>query len=104
VTLFGEGIQGCIEVDGVPVADRCGDEVEAGRTVALLVVGVVAELAESVEEHGAGERVACFSFVQARSGRPLSRSREGWQVSGQGGKRGDVLSNWSKDILRDRCC
>ena len=33
--------------------------------MALVVVGTVAEFAESVEEHGAGERISCFPFIQA---------------------------------------
>jgi hypothetical protein len=46
------------------------DQAERTSAVLLVVVGAVAELAESVEENGAGERVSCLSFVQAGEDAP----------------------------------
>ena len=58
-------VGGAFEVDGVPEDDGGGEEVESGCSVALVVEGSVADFAEAVEEHGSGERVAGFAFVES---------------------------------------
>ena len=58
VALSSQLPDGAVEIDGVPVHDRRGDEAEAGRAEALVLEGAIADLALPVEEHGAAEGAA----------------------------------------------
>ncbi len=53
-----------VEVNGVPQDDGCCHEIEATGPVALILETAVAHLAQSVEEHGSGERIAGFPLVE----------------------------------------
>ncbi len=48
----------------VPQDDGRRDQVQATGPVALLLEGPVADLAQTVEDHGAGQRIACLPLVQ----------------------------------------
>ena len=52
------------EIDGVPQDDGGSDEVEAGGAVALVLESTIAQLAETVEEHGPFEGVVRLALVQ----------------------------------------
>ena len=55
---------GAVEIDGVPMHDRRGDEAEAGRAEALVLEGPVADLTLAMEEDGAAQGIARLAFVQ----------------------------------------
>ena len=44
-------LDGTVEVDGIPVDDRGGDEAQAGGPEALVLEGAVTDLALAVEEN-----------------------------------------------------
>ena len=46
-----EVLDGTVEVDGIPVDDRGGDEAQAGGAEALVLEGAITDLALAVEEH-----------------------------------------------------
>ena len=77
-----------VEVDGVPVDDRGGDEAQTRGTKALVLEGAVSDLALTMEEDGTAQRVAGLAFVEpgmaalpeVRIGQPLQSYVEyGWQ-------------------------
>ncbi len=57
-----------VEIDGVPERYGRGDESQSGGAMALVLEGAVAQFAETVEEDGAGERVAGFALVEDAAG------------------------------------
>ena len=59
---------GPVEIDGVLQDDGRDDQVEAGGAVPLVLEDAVAQLAESVEEDGAGERVVGLALVKVGVG------------------------------------
>ena len=63
-------VDGAAEIDGVPEDDGGDGEIEAGGAVALVFEGPIADFAETVEEHGTGEGVACFALVETSVGPP----------------------------------
>ena len=68
--IFGlaEGGNGALQVSGVPQDDCGDDEVEAGRSVLLVLVGAVADFAEPVNEDCPGQAVAGLALVEFLSG------------------------------------
>ena len=54
-----------LQVDRVPEHNSCRHQVEAAGPVALLLEAAVADFAQAIEEHGAGQGVAGFSLVQS---------------------------------------
>ena len=60
-----QGVRGPFQVDRVPQHDGRRHQVEATGPVALLLETAVADFAQSVEEHGAGQGVAGFALVQS---------------------------------------
>ena len=74
-------VRGAPEIDGVPVDDRRGDEIEAGRAIALVFERAIGETALLVQENGLIERMARLALVQTRHdiaaavlGSPASRA------------------------------
>ena len=65
VTMVAEELDGALEVAAVPQHDGGDQQVEAAGAVVLVLVRAVADLAQAVEEDGAGERVACLALVEA---------------------------------------
>jgi len=61
VTVNGFG--GSLQVNRVPQHDDRHNQVEATGPVALLLETAVADFAQPVEEHGAGQSVARLSLV-----------------------------------------
>ena len=61
---------GAAEIDGVPKDDGGDGEIEARGAIALVFEGPIADFAEAVEEHGAGEGVARFALVETGIGPP----------------------------------
>lgn len=59
-------LDGPLQVDGVPQDDRRHHQVEAARTVALVLETAVADFTEPVQEHGAGQCVLGFTLVMAQ--------------------------------------
>lgn len=58
--------RGASEIDGVPIDDRRGDEVEAGRAIALVFEGAVGEPPLLVQKDGLIEGMARLALVQTR--------------------------------------
>lgn len=54
-----------LQIDRVPQHDGRRHQVEAAGPVALLLEAAVADFAQTVEEYGAGQRVARFALVQS---------------------------------------
>jgi len=54
-----------LQIDRVPEQDRGHHQVKATGAVALVLETAVPDLAQTVEEDGAGQCVLGFSFVQA---------------------------------------
>ena len=52
------------EVDGVPERDGCCDQVQSTGPMTVVFKGAVPYLAQAVEEDGAGEGIAGFSFIK----------------------------------------
>ncbi len=69
LAVAAQGVRGPLQVDRVPEHDGRCDQVEAAGPVALLLEAAVADFAQAIEEHGAGQRVASLALVQ-----PSSRS------------------------------
>ena len=63
-----KGDHGALEVSGVPKDDRGDEQVEAGCAMLLVLVGAVADFAEAMDEHRAGQAIAGFAFVEFLSG------------------------------------
>jgi hypothetical protein len=63
--LSAQVLNGTIKVDGVPVDDRGGDEAQAGRTEALVLEGAVSDLALTMKEDRATERIAGLALVES---------------------------------------
>ena len=59
-------LDGTVQVDRVPMDDRCGDEAQAGRPKALVFKGTIKNFALAMEKHRAPERVAGLASVEAR--------------------------------------
>jgi hypothetical protein len=57
-------LDGAIEVDGIPLDDRGGDEAQSGRWEALILEGSVTDLALAVEEDGSAQGVARLALVE----------------------------------------
>jgi hypothetical protein len=49
-TLSAHLLHGAVEVDGVPVHDRCGDQTQARGSEALVLEGAIADLALAMEK------------------------------------------------------
>ena len=64
LTVATQGVRGPLQIDRVPQHDGRRHQVEAAGPVALLLETAVADFAQAVEEHGAGQRVARFALVQ----------------------------------------
>ena len=62
--LASQMVDGTPKVDRVPVDDRCGDEIEAGRSIALVFERPIGETALFVYENGLIERMARLALVQ----------------------------------------
>jgi hypothetical protein len=60
-----QGVRRPLQTDRVPQHDSRRHQVEAAGPVALLLETAVADFAQPVEEHGAGQRVAGFALVQS---------------------------------------
>ena len=60
---------GPLQIAGVPQDDGGDDQVEAGGAMLLVLVGPITNLAQAMNEHGAGEAVAGLAFVQFLAGR-----------------------------------
>ena len=59
-----QGVRGPFQIDSVPQHDGGSHQVQAAGPVALLLETAVADFAQAVEEHGAGQRVARLALVQ----------------------------------------
>jgi hypothetical protein len=55
LSCLGQLLRCTFKIDGVPKGDRSDDQVEAAGSVALVLEGPVADLAEAIEEHGTSE-------------------------------------------------
>ena len=64
-TALPEGIHGSLEIDGIPERDGGDDEIQTAGAIPLVLIGAIPNFAETMEEYGPGECVACLSFVQA---------------------------------------
>src|ERR1700674_1576250 len=53
-----------LEVDSIPERNRGDDQVEAARSVALVLERAISDFAKPIEEHGACERVSGLSLVE----------------------------------------
>ncbi len=60
-----QGIRGPFQINRIPQNDGCRHQVKAAGPVALLLKAAVADFAQAVEEHGAGQRVARLTLVQS---------------------------------------
>src|SRR3954454_20154627 len=69
-TVPTERVQGAAEIDGVPQHDGRGDQREPAGAMLLGFGATIAQAAEAVEAHGAGQCIARFALVQFRSGTP----------------------------------
>ena len=65
-----QGGNGTLKVAGVPQDDGGNHQIQPGRAVLLVLVGAVADFAETMDEDGAGEAVAGFALVQLLAGLP----------------------------------
>ena len=63
LTVAAQGVRCPFQIDRVPQHDGGRHQVEAGSAVALLLETAVADFAQPVEEHGAGQRIARFALV-----------------------------------------
>ena len=64
-TPLPERIHGSLEIDRIPERDGRDREIQTAGAIPLILIRPVPDLAESMEEHGPGERVTRLSFVQA---------------------------------------
>ena len=64
LTLRPQLPDGAVEIDGVPVHDRCGDQAEAGGAEGLVLERAVTDLALPMEEDGAAQGIARLALVQ----------------------------------------
>jgi hypothetical protein len=65
VSLFAQVVDRALQVNGVPQND-CGDEqVQAAGAMALVFIGPVADLAETIEEYGTAKRILLLAFVES---------------------------------------
>ena len=60
-----QGVRGPFQIDSVPQHDGGSHQVQAAGPVALLLETAVADFAQAVEEHRAGQRVARLALVQS---------------------------------------
>jgi hypothetical protein len=58
-------LDGAVEVDGVPVDDRGGDEAQAGCPEALILEGPITDFALAVEEDRTAQGVAGLTLFEA---------------------------------------
>ena len=65
LAVAAQGVRGPFQVGRVPQHDGGRHQVEAGSAVALLLETAVADFAQAVEEHRAGQRVARLALVQS---------------------------------------
>ena len=65
------GLDGMAEMQGVPVDDDRGQQVESGDPVVLSFGGAVADFALTADAQGVLERVVCFALVEADLGTAL---------------------------------
>lgn len=54
-----------LQIDRVPPHDSRRHQIEAAGPIALLLKAAVADFAQPVEEHGAGQCIARFALVQS---------------------------------------
>jgi len=59
---------GAVEIGGVPQRNGCGNEGQARGAMKLVLEGAVVQLAETVEEEGAGKGVAGLTLVEHAAG------------------------------------
>ena len=65
VSLLAQVINRALQVNGVPQND-CGDEqVQAAGAMALVFIGPVADLAETIEEYGTAKRILLLALVES---------------------------------------
>lgn len=55
-----------LKIDSIPQGDGRNDQVQVAGAVSLILERGIADFAESIKEHSAGERIAGLSFVQRR--------------------------------------
>jgi hypothetical protein len=65
---------GAVEIDGVPERDGCGEQGQAGGTMALVLEGSVPQSAEAVEEDGRGECVAGLDLARGMDAASYDRA------------------------------
>jgi hypothetical protein len=76
-------------IHGIPERDGGDHEVQAAGTVALVFIGAIADLTETVKEHRPRQRIACFSLIESagnsapepRVPKPLERKQSALQPS-----------------------
>ncbi len=64
MAVAAQGVRGPLQIDRVSQHDGRHHQVEATGPVALLLETAVADFAQPVEEHDAGQRIARFALVQ----------------------------------------
>ena len=63
-------LDGSLQINGVPVDDRRGDEAQARCAEALVLERAVADLALFVKEDSTAQRIACLALVEASMAAP----------------------------------
>ena len=63
-TTTSERVEGCLQVARIPQNDGGDQQVQPRCPISLVLERAVAQLAQAVKEHGAGERVGRLALIQ----------------------------------------
>ena len=70
LTFSTQRVEGVLEILRVPQDDCRDQEVQPRCAIGLAFEGAVAQFAETMEEYGAGERIARLALVQSQTDPP----------------------------------
>ena len=62
--LLSQVVHGALQVDGVPQDDGGDQQIETTCSIALILIGTIADFPESVEEHGPSQSVMLLALVE----------------------------------------
>lgn len=58
-------VHGALQIDGVPQDDGGNQQIEAAGSIALILIGTIADFPESVEEHSPPQRILLVAFIES---------------------------------------
>lgn len=68
--LCSQGVDGALQVDGIPQDDGSAEQIESTGPVTLIFKGSIAHFSQAMKENGSCQGVSCFSFIEADMNAP----------------------------------